>query len=351
MPSIAPEILRKILIHLCDDGPLALRHMLFTSKWFYNVIVNDAELWTTINLDAGFFDYFSNRPAKQANRFMMHCLLRSGALPLCICLENDSLFDHHYLGVLELFIIPKYRAFNRCTSLIWKFASWSDLPILPKELPSLRNIVLSSFIDPDDGSQFPNCPLLETVEMMSHQHPYPSFWGTNFAHVTTLILGHHSVWRSDNITTLSPFPVLQDLTLLTKGRPIWVTDRGSILPVQINSLRILRVHGYIHSVFLTKLVAPALEELHLKAGSQYWTSISGLESSLNPFCLHLFAFLPKAVAAQEPAWAMNLSKLVQKCTRLETLSISKWMEKECKEFMGGSDVVLCVPSSTMLDPL
>ena len=340
---MAPEILRKILIHLCDDGPLALRHVLFTSKWFYNTAVNDAELWTTIILDGEFFDYFVKRPARQANTFLMHCLLRSGVLPRRIYIENDGVFDINHPGILELFSIVKNGAFERCTS---QFASWSyAMVLLPEELPSLRSLFLSSIVNPADGSQFPNCPMLETVEIMSHRGSYPSFWGTSFAHVTTLILGHDSVWSSYNITTLSLFPVLQDLTLFTQGALGWRTDWDSVLPVQINSLRILRVHGCIQSVIPTKLVIPALEEPHLKAGALYLTPIAALGSTLKPLCRHLFALLPKAVSAKEPAWAAALSKLVQKCTRLETLSISKWMEKKCKEFMGGSNVVLCVSSS------
>ena len=105
-------------------------------------------------------------------------------------------------------------------------------------------------------------------------------------------------------------------------------------------LNILRLHGCIPSRVLTSLVAPALEELHIKANARNFTSIYPLQTSFNPLCQYLLALLPEAVSSAEPEWATNLSRLVQKCTRIRSLHISRWMEEECKIFMSSQDVIL-----------
>ena len=85
-------------------------------------------------------------------------------------------------------------------------------------------------------------------------------------------------------------------------------------------------------MILTNLAAPALEELHLLADYSDGTSIDALQTSFNPLCRSIYALFPKTVSAQEPEWATKLSKLVQKCTRIESVHISGWMEKEYKKF-------------------
>ena len=143
------------------------------------------------------------------------------------------------------------------------------------------------------------------------------------------------------MTILSQFPVLHDLTLFTErdgGPQIYRVERSA----KFKHLQILRVHGHIPSWVVSKLVAPALKELHTKANADHLTSIYALES-FEPHCQHLYALLPKPVSAKEPEWATNLSRLVQKCTRITSLYISKWMEEECRRFMNGrSNAVLHV---------
>jgi hypothetical protein len=47
-------------------------------------------------------------------------------------------------------------------------------------------------------------------------------------------------------------------------------------------------------------------------------------------CIFMHSFL-KRISLRDPMWATSFSKLVQKCTRLEALYISKWMEEEMQE--------------------
>jgi hypothetical protein len=345
-------VLSKILYHLCSDGPLALRHLLFVSKGLYYAAVNDASLWTTISFDDEFFYHFWGRPVKQAKSFTEQCLRCSGSRPLCIrimCHDGFDGFDGNLLpGFLQTLRTPKYRAFERCSSLMCHYPvnygrCDEIVALLPKELPSLQHLSLFLFLNPEDVSQFPNCPVLESLEMVAHDRTYPSFWGTNFAHVTTLSFGNTNpdTWGVYDIDTLSLFPVLHDLTLTTIGTGI-SRLREPRLPIQFQYLKIFRVCGYIPSMIFINLVAPALEELHIKANTKHLTSISVMSYSFEPLCHHLYAHLPEAIPAEEPHWAATLTKLVGRCTRLETLYISKWMEEKCQKSIDRSKVVLHV---------
>ena len=250
-------------------------------------------------------------------------------------------------GPLQTFMNPKYKGIEKCTSLIldgWQDSSFTSkiLALFPKALSSLQHLFLSHFVDPENGSQFPNCLSLERVEISSHEKPIPPFWGSNFACVTTLSFVNTNTWADFDIATLSLFPLLDDLTLFTTEEALLFGEFDSLRPVQFQFLQILRVHGAIPPVVLTRLVAPALEELYIEANALYTTPIKALLSSFGLSCLHLHALLPKGISLCDPTWATFFSKLVQKCPRLETLYISKWMEKECKKFADHSTVVLHV---------
>src|SRR5258706_1192462 len=217
------DLLGKVFYHLCERGPLSLRHLLFVSRRFYSVAANNAHLWTTVSLDSTFFHHFQKRP-KQGNKFVEHCLLRSGLLPLCLYIDLSDIGTHDstfLLPPLETFGMPEWRGFQRCTSLVWNAANHNAtriqifVDLLSKGLPSLKHISFIHFNDPIGGSQFPNCPMLERVEMLVHLEPSPHFWGTTFLHVTALSFGNYEIWADFDMTTLSLFPMLRDLTLFT----------------------------------------------------------------------------------------------------------------------------------------
>jgi hypothetical protein len=177
--------------------------------------------------------------------------------------------------------------------------------------------------------------------MLSHGRPSPCFCGTNFLHVTTLSIGYDPTWEDHDMIILSQFPMLHDLTLFTEHGPGSLYLVAPKPAVNFKRLQILRAHGYVPLRVLSKLVAPALEELHIKGDIDHFTSINSLQnSSFEPHCQHLYALLPMAVSAKDPEWATNLSILVQKCTRINSLYISKWMKKECKKFISRRDGVI-----------
>jgi len=343
MPS---GVLSKIFCHLCNDRRLAFRHLLFASKGLYYAAVNDASLWATISFDAEFFEHFRGRPVEQAESFTEQCLRWSSSLPLCIRIVRGDAFDSDLLpGPLRALSNPKYRGSERCTSLIWYHGGWDSAPVemilalLPKGLPSLRHLSLTRFMDPTDGTQFPNCPVLEKVEMLAHFAPCPSLWGTNLAQVTTLSFGNYDDWADYDTDILSLFPALQDLTLFTTNSgQVQIFHNPKPAP-PFQHLQTLRVRGKLPPELLTRLMAPALEALHIEA-NDFGRTV--LRDSFSCLCLHMFALLPEPITRTEPRWATNLSEFVQKCTRIETLFVSKWMEEECMTLLDRSNVVLHV---------
>ena len=341
------DLLSKIFYHLCERGPLSLRHLLFVSRRFYSVTVNNAHLWATISLDSSFFHHF-HQWSEQGNRFVGNCLLRSGRLPLCLYLDFSNLSAHEATFLLPPLRTLEWRDFQRCTSLIWTATNRDATTIqmfvdlLPKSLPSLKHTSFTEFCEPIGNSQFPNCPVLKSVEMLHHLRPSPHFWGPNFLHVTALSFGNYNSWADFDLTTLSLFPVLRDLTLFNVGGTGCLFGENPKLPVILKNLHILRAHGGVPNEVLTNLVAPALEELHLKANADNVTSIDSLQHLFKPLCWHIHALLPEAVSAKEPKWATKLSNLVQMCTRIKSLYISRWMEEECKKSLGPQVVVLHV---------
>ena len=344
------DLLGKIFYHLCESGPLSLRRLLFVSKRFYSATVNNAHLWTTISHDSSFFHYFRQRP-DQGTRFVEQCLLRSVSLPLCLyigCFQSEEDDPSFLLPLLKTFGRPEWRGFQRCASLTLDASYHRTITIqavvnmLPESLPSLKHISFTYFGGSINGPKFPDCPVLERVEMLHHLRPSPHFWGRNFSHVTALSFGYTYYWLDIDLTTLSLFPVLRGLTLFTLQGMGGLYGVNPQLPVILENLHILRAHGRIPCEVLTMLVTPALEELHLVANINNFTSTDALQTSFNPPCRYIQALLPKAVSAEEPNWALKLSKLVQKCTMVKSLSISRWMEEEYRKCMSGQDVVLHV---------
>ena len=76
------------------------------------------------------------------------------------------------------------------SSLVWTNLSsvvvHNIVTLLPAELPSLQHISLHGFHYHMDESKFPNCPLLESVELFDCSLHAPTPWVETFAHVTTL---------------------------------------------------------------------------------------------------------------------------------------------------------------------
>jgi len=206
---------------------------------------------------------------------------------------DDALGGGPPTSPLRALINPKYRGFERCTSLIWDHSRGSVatakevVALLPTKLPSLRHLSLTRFRELIGGTQFPTCPVLEKVEMFTHYRSYHAYWGTNFAHVTTLSYGRDGYWLIHDMYTLLLFPALRDLTLVNAHSEM---DRmvGHHKPAPLfRHLQTLRVHGKLPPELFTYLVVPAMEALHIEANDFGRTSTDTLRDSFRSLCLHL----------------------------------------------------------------
>ena len=210
--GIPSDVFSKILHHLCSNGPLQLRYVLFVSKRLYHAAVGDASLWTTISFDVEFVSHFKWRPANQADRFIEQCLFRSASLPLSLSIQ-ELVNGGPVLPYLSSFKNSEYKGFERCSSLVWSYHSalsyHGSANLLPAEFPSLQYMSLSGFDYQVDSFRFPKCPVLVKVEMLDHYiySGHSAVWGTIFADVTSLSFGNSStrLWRSSDIEILSLF--------------------------------------------------------------------------------------------------------------------------------------------------
>lgn len=343
------DLLGEIFYHLCDSGPLQLRHLLLVSRHFYDAFMNQFRLWTIISLDVLFAHHFKDRFG-HGSRFVEQCALRSGPLPLCFSIDLSGLLTYDWYSLTPLMMMfgdSDGIFYRKCTSLLMRTDANSDsgtrtrklLEYLPSRLPSVQYISLSHLSDCINGSQFPNC---KSVEWFPQVTPCPPSWRRSFQHVTTLSFGKPSRWVDYDMDILSRFPLLHDLALFTEYGKTSSHGVISQQPVKFEHLQILRTHGHIPQAVLSRFVAPALQELHLNANAEHFTSIAALNNSFEPLCQYIYALLPQAVSTKEPDWAINLSEMVQYSTRSEALYVSKWMEEECKRFISGLDVVLHV---------
>ena len=352
------ELLGEIFRYLCLNGPLPLRHALCVSKSFYNAAVHNAYLWSTVSLDVQFFKHFRNRPCEEGDAFLEQCLRRSGTTPLHLKIDFVALYSLHLeirykswdapppnanslyrlCRLLQTFGKVDVNAFERCASLALchSFDRGSVnrvLEVLPERLPSLQYLYLSQFQAPLSREQFRECPMLESVHISANHRVHPQFWGTNFTRVKTLTFKEDDLWNWYDISTLSLFPAIQHLNLSAPGFGGYRSgaSKNAAQVVQFLHLRTLRVRGFVHGKILAQLEAPALEALYVEADHQGHTSIMTLHDYYPHFhCSKLYALLPPTIATVDPRWSRQLEALANKCSQLEVVYVSKWMETECE---------------------
>jgi len=352
------ELLGEIFRYLCLNGPLPLRHALCVSKSFYNAAVHNAYLWSIVSLDVQLFEHFRNRTCDEADAFLEQCLRRSGTLPLHLKIDLDGLyclyprarhrsfnnpspteeFHIQLRRLLQTFGQVDFKALERCVSLVWyqhfnQRLAIAILESLPKRLPSLQYLYLSQLATPSHHQQFLECPMLKSVHLSANYCVPPQFWGTNFTRAKTLTFEKSIQWTLHDIGTLSLFPSIQHLNLSASGiMAHWCGGpKKATQVVQFLHLRTLRVIGIIPGAVLARLEAPALEGLYVEADYGGYTSIMTLHDHYPHFhCSKLYALLPPITATVDRQWSGRLEALANKCSRLEVVYVSGWMEAECE---------------------
>ena len=347
------EILGEVFHHVVyEDGPLALRHIMFVCKLWYIASTQHPQLWTRIFLDGPFFKYFKDTPILSTCAFLQQWLDRSGTSPLHLRLGCNYLYEFYPSRrsglnrsvenaarrfVLLLDVMKRSDKVNikRIESLVWRnaaeyFVEEDILSIFSPQLPLLRFISISE-LTADFFSSFSHCPLLTEVELLHHSENTPFFQSQDLARVKTLTFHCDGLWKSFDIVCIGRFTCLEVLVLsngaVGESRYNHTSIHADKL-MQFSHLRILTVRGAVPKDVLLQLVAPALRELLVEDDDKGHTSISELYTLISPSCHQIRAHLSPKVKEVNPLWSRDLRSLVEMVPQLNVLYLTKWMQQE-----------------------
>ena len=302
------ELLCESFSLFASRGPLQLSHAIFVCKHWYNVIINDQKLWSTITLDQVFVDHFklhsSSAQTRKADAYIRACLERSAPFPLDVTL--DKLFENmNDLGgpcrsILDrLFNFGEPRHIQRCRSLSWCIESTlygSRQPLLDLLPPSLerleylflKNLEFDNYYLPC----FPESPRLKEVHLVNHIEGTPPYYflGRDYNNVEKLTYTCETGWTDYDIPYIQRFHqirtlVLEDAASLSPSlcrKPPYTqleeVENTSIAHLQ--SLETLKLIGLIPSYIMRRLHAPILNDLDITTGNNALHSLHIVPLSL-----------------------------------------------------------------------
>ena len=361
------EVLGEVFHYLvCEDGPLALRNVMFVCKLWYTACIQHPQLWTRIFLDRPFFTYFRDTPILATCAFLKEWLHRSGSLPLHLRLGGCNDLDYFYPSLhwprdlsveaptrrfallLEVMKQSDKRYIKRCESLIWHCVYGDDtlmhvLSIFPPQLPLLRFLSVSRFNHSIDSS-FSRCPALAEVELSDHAEERTFFPGQDFARVKSLSFNNNGIWIGYDIICISRFSSLEVLVLSNRADEAKEPEYSHmgipiIEPLQLPHLRILTVRGTVPQDILLRLVAPSLRELRIQDDSQGCTSVPRLHTLIPPSCHQIHARFSPMVKVETPNWLWDIESLLAKAPQINILRVSDWVQRELEDLLHGSQTL------------
>ena len=358
------EVLGEVFHYVvCEDGPLALRNVMFVCKLWYTASTQHPQLWTRIFLDCPFFTYFRDTPILTTCAILKQWLHRSGSLPLHLRLGCDDL-DYFYPSflcpsdlsvgdptgrfarLLEVMKQSDKGYIKRCESLIWHCVYGDDTlalvpSIFPPELPLLRFLSVSRFNHSVDSS-FSRCPALAEVELSDHAEHHPFFPNQDLARVKSLSFNNNGIWVVNDITCISRFSSLEVL-VLSNGEvkkpeysPIGIPINE---PLQLPHLRILTVRGTVPRDIIRQLVAPSLRELRIEDDSHGCTSFPQVHTLIPPSCHQIHARFSPMVKVEDPSWLWDIESLLAKAPQINILRVSEWVQRELEDLLHGSQTL------------
>jgi len=285
--SLPPELLSDVFSYLSSDTPLRLQHALFVCYFWYNTIIHNPNLWSTIRIDREFFARFfpsHSSHSARAEAFTRSCLERSASVPLHIILDEliDPNDKHEAMErialVSQILEVGNIAHIRRCVSLSWTMVK-ADLEtsslgkVFPKELEMLEALHISGFdVHQNDlVSHFPKCPSLKEVHLVNHieSNDRPYFPDEDFARVEKLTFDNESAWIGHDISCISRFRsihtlVLRDLSAATGRRTNWYLSSNVLPMARLPSLQKLRLVGSIILGLLCRFDVPSLQEVQVE---------------------------------------------------------------------------------------
>ena len=276
------ELLCEIFSLVAIRGPSQLSHALFVCKHWYNIIVDDQKLWSTIILDRDFMDrlYHSSAYFNKADAYIRACLDRSAPFPLDVTLDNfceridESVSEKKpYRSVLNrLFKSGEPRHIQRCRSLSWYIQnSLYEIPLisslLPLSLERLEYLSVRDFsIESDLFKHFPRCPRLKEVQLVDHfEGTSPHYFlAHDYTHVEKLTFASDSGWIDHDIPYIENFRGIH--TLVLEGVTLtysFVEKVENTSIVNLHSLKTLKLFGSIPLNIMRRINAPLLNRVDI----------------------------------------------------------------------------------------
>lgn len=302
------ELLREIFSLFANRGPLQLSHTIFVCKHWYNVIISDQKLWSTITLDEHFvvrFKLHSSAPqTRKADAYIRACLERSAPFPLDVTL-NKPFETMNDLGgqcrsILDrLFKFGEPRHFQRCRSLSWYIectlygSRHPLLDLLPPSLERLEYLFLKNLNFEDSPlPRFPQSPRLKEVHLVNHlEGTSPHYFlDRDYNSVEKLTYTCGSQWIDYDIPYIQRFHQIRTLVLedvvplspLRYHKPPYIhleeVENTSI--AHLYSLETLKLIGLIPLDIMRRLHAPILKNLDITTGNNALHSLHIVPRSL-----------------------------------------------------------------------
>ena len=331
------EILSAIFSYISHDHILHLRHLPFVCRSWSLVILQDAEPWSSIQIDYELHRYFDTDGEfnkTQAANFISLCISRSRSHPLSIILDFSG-FDtwSHWVKVglrfnlfplLGILVGHLYQH-----ALRWHSLQCHDLvfvseiiSILPPHLPQLECLQLYGFQwDERKESIFPRCPNLKVVELHEHQEYEMQLFGECHSDTVKDLLVE-SQWTWHDVCYIARFRNVLRLTLFSslKGARFGVNNPEKI---HLPQLEDLRLKGCIDPTLVGLLSTPSLNKVEF----DHDKSITSILSHLASTDIETIAALvpPPSPVSPHTTVPAALIDLVTSLRGLRLLRVKRWI--------------------------
>ncbi len=289
------ELLCEIFSLFASRGPLQLSNAIFVCKHWYNVIISDQKLWSTITLDRDFVDRFklhsSSAQTRKADAYIRACLERSAPFPLDVTLnelfENMDLSKGPCRSILRrLFKFGEPHHIQRCRSLSWYIEStlygsrFTLTGLLPPSLERLEYLFLKNLNFKNDPlSRFPQSPRLKEVHLINHlEGTSPHYFlDRDYNNVEKLTYTCDTGWIDYDIPYIQRFHQIHTLVLEDAASLSTSLSRKSLYSLleeventsiaHLHSLETLKLIGLIPLYIMRRLHAPILKNLDITTGN------------------------------------------------------------------------------------
>jgi len=344
------ENLSAIFSYISHAHVLHLRHLLFVCRSWSLVVLQEAELWSSIRIDRELHQYFGastlGREFKGAHaaNFISLCISRSKSHPLSVILDftafmnlsrtrGDSI-NMDLSPLLKTLVGPLGQHALRWHSFEWHSSTNVDraseiISILPHRLPQLKYTRLYEIQWLQQNNLiFPHCPSLESVELHEHQeYGVHLFDERNSSIVKELLIESRWAWHLEDLHYIASFKNILRLTLFSSHEGAHFEPEAPE-EIHLPQLKDLRLKGFIHLKLIRLLSAPSLNKIEF----DHYESINAILSHLVSTDIETIAALipPPNLGLLDVRIAAALNNLVASLHGLRSIRVKRWIHEEVK---------------------